>query len=75
MNSHEWFTHESCRNDMKIMSTVGYSQVGFISLVHACMIIIHAFVRCGPIEARDALVFLYAVIHHRSKTDRATFFH
>ena len=49
VNSHEWLTHESCRNDIKIMSTVGYSQVGFISLVHACMIIIHACVRCGPI--------------------------
>ena len=57
MNYLEWLTHESCRNDVKIMSTVEYSQVGFISLVHACMIIIHACVRCGPIEARNALVF------------------
>ena len=69
VNSYEWLTHESCRNDIKIMSTVGYSQVGFISLVHACMIIIHACVRCGPIEARDALVFFvcsHTLIHHRS---------
>ena len=70
VNSYEWLTHESCRNDVKIMSTVGYSQVGFISLVHACIIIIHACVRCGPIEARDALVFLYAVIHSYTTVHR-----